>query len=65
MNSQRHILDIIKAEAADGRTVIFSTHSLSEAAYADTIIALACRCVCCAPAEQAIADPAVTALFAA
>lgn len=65
VNSQRHIIDIIKAEAADGRTVIFSTHQLAEAAHADTIIALACRCVCCAPAEMAIADPAVTALFAA
>ena len=62
--SQRQIIEIIKTEAATGRTVIFSTHQLSEAAHADTIIALACRCVCCAPAETAIADPAVVELFA-
>lgn len=62
--SQRQIIEIIKNEAATGRTVIFSTHQLSEAAHADTIIALACRCVCCAPTETAIADPAVVELFA-
>ena len=62
--SQRHILDIIRAEADAGRTVMFSTHQLSEAAHADTIIALACSCVCCAPADTAISDPAVTELFA-
>lgn len=61
--SQRQILDIIRAEAADGRTVVFSTHRLSEAARADTVVALACSCVCCAPAATAMADPAVTELF--
>lgn len=62
--SQRHILDIIRAEAEGGRTVLFSTHQLAEASHADMVIALSCSCVCCAPPADAMVDPVVTALFA-
>lgn len=61
--SQRKILDIISAEAEAGRTVLFSTHHLAEAATADTVVALSCNCVCCAPPTTALEDPAVKKLF--
>jgi zinc/manganese transport system ATP-binding protein len=61
--SQQRILEVIGAEADAGRTVLFSTHHLPDATYADTVVALAGRCVCCAPPRTALHDPAVTALF--
>lgn len=61
--SQQRILDVIRDEADAGRTVLFSTHHLTDAAHADTVVVLACRCVCCAPPGTALNDPEVTALF--
>ncbi len=61
--SQQRILDVIRAEADKGRTVVFSTHHLVDATSADLVIALACDCVCCAPPDNAFADPTVRALF--
>ena len=61
--SQRELLEIIRAEADRGTTVLFATHDLNEAAEADNLIVLACECICCAPPVTALADPAVTALF--
>ena len=61
--SQQRVRDVIRAEADAGRTVLFSTHDLREATHADTVIALACRCVCCAAPAEALRDPSVTALF--
>ena len=61
--SQRQLLEITRAEAARGTTVVIVTHDLDEAAQADNLIVLACECVCCAPPTTALADPAVTALF--
>jgi len=63
--SQQRVLDVIRAEADGGRAVLFSTHHLPDATYADTVVALACRCVCCAPPSAALLDSNVTALFAA
>ena len=61
--SQRQLLEVFRAEADRGTTVIMVTHDLDEAAQADNLIVLACDCVCCAPPVTALADPAVTALF--
>lgn len=63
VTSQQRILDVIREEADRGKTVIFSTHHLSDADIADTVIALACRCVCCAPPASAFEDPNVISLF--
>lgn len=64
VGSQKRILQNIRAEADAGRAVLFSTHHLPDADYADTVVALACTCVCCAPPQTALRDPAVTSLFA-
>ena len=61
--AQEQILDIIRAEADDGRTVLFSTHDLRDARRADVVVALSCTCVCCAPPPVALEDPDVVALF--
>jgi ABC-type Mn2+/Zn2+ transport system ATPase subunit len=61
--SQRHILEVIRTEAESGRTVLFSTHHLPDANHADSVIALACTCICCAPPKAALGDPRVAALF--
>lgn len=61
--SQQRIMEVIRAEADRGRAVLFSTHHLADATHADTVVALACRCVCCAPPATALHDPAVAALF--
>ena len=61
--AQEQILDIIRAEADAGRTVLFSTHDLRHAARADVVVALACTCVCCAPPDVALDSPDVAALF--
>jgi zinc/manganese transport system ATP-binding protein len=61
--SQQRILDAMRDEADAGRTVLFSTHQLDDTDHADTVVALACRCVCCAPPSIALTDPDVTTLF--
>ncbi len=61
--SQRRILEVMRAEADAGRSVLFSTHHLADADHADTVVALAGRCVCCAEPSTALADPEVVALF--
>ena len=61
--NQRRILDIVRGQADQGRTVVFSTHHLPDAAHADLVIALDCSCVCCAGPAEAMDDPAVRALF--
>lgn len=61
--SQQRVLDVIRAQADRGRTVLFSTHHLPDATHADQVIALACECICCAPPDTVFADPGVRALF--
>lgn len=63
--SQEQILEVIEAEADEGRTVLFTTHDLAAAAHADVVVALACSCVCCAPPADALAAPEVVDLFRA
>jgi ABC-type Mn2+/Zn2+ transport system ATPase subunit len=61
--SQRRILDMMRALADQGRTVVFSTHHLPDANHADLVVALACSCVCCATPDTALRDASVRALF--
>lgn len=63
VTSQVLVRDIMRKQADAGTTVLFATHDLSEAAEADFVIVLASECICCAPPIDALADPAVTALF--
>lgn len=63
VQSQRDVLDLMSAERDRGTTVLFATHDLDEAARADNVIVLACDCVCCAPPDAALTNPAVTELF--
>lgn len=57
------ILRAIDDEASEGRAVIYATHDLALAQRADTVIALAQRCLCCAPPDEAFARDDVAALF--
>lgn len=61
--SKRQVLDIMRAEASRGTTVLFATHDLDQADEADNLIVMACECLCCAPPVTALADPKVTELF--
>lgn len=61
--SQQHVLEIIRAEAERGTTVLVATHDLDHADEADNLMVLACECICCAPPKTALSDPAVTELF--
>lgn len=59
--SQERIMDTMRTESDRGRTVVFATHDLDQAARADLVVALSCACLCCAPPAQALADPEVMA----
>lgn len=61
--SQRRVLDVMRELADAGRTVVFSTHHLPDIDCADTVIALSCECVCCAPPAVASQDAAVRMLL--
>lgn len=61
--TQRRLDRVIRDVADSGATVIFSTHSLENAAQSDVVVALACRCLCCAPTAEALRDPLVVGLF--
>ena len=61
--SQQRILEVMRTEADTGRTVLFSTHHMNDVNHADTVVALDLTCVCCAPTETALQDPAVKTLF--
>ena len=57
------IVRAIDDEAREGRAVIYATHDLGLAQRADTVIALAQSCLCCAPPNVAFARDDVAALF--
>lgn len=61
--SQRRILDVLRELADAGRTVVFSTHHLPDVECADTVVALSCECICCAPPGIASQNDAVRSLF--
>jgi iron complex transport system ATP-binding protein len=54
--SADRIRRVIVDERAAGRTVMFSTHDLSEAATADRVILLAGRVVACGPPEEVLVE---------
>jgi ABC-type Mn2+/Zn2+ transport system ATPase subunit len=54
--SQQVILDVIAEERAAGRSVIFTTHSLEEAATCDLVVLLAGRMVVAGPPSLVIDD---------
>jgi ABC-type Mn2+/Zn2+ transport system ATPase subunit len=54
--SADRIRQVISDERAGGRTVLFSTHDLSEAATADRVILLAGRVVACGPPEEVLVE---------
>ena len=62
--TQRRVADVIRSIASSGTTVLMSTHNLDDAVDCDVMVALAGRCLCCAPPEEALSDPAVADLIA-
>ena len=59
------IVEAIDEEANAGRAVVYATHDLALARRADTVVALAQSCLCCAPPAVAFAQPDVAELFRA
>ncbi|MGH1503754.1 MAG: metal ABC transporter ATP-binding protein [Acidimicrobiales bacterium] len=57
------IVEILDEEAAAGRTIVFSTHHRDEAEAADSVVAVAVECLCCATPDEAFARPTVAALL--
>lgn len=54
--SRARILEVMAEERAAGRTVVFSTHDLAEAAGADRVVLLAGRVVAAGPPEQVLTE---------
>lgn len=54
--SRRRILEVMDEERAAGRTVVFSTHDLSEAAAADQVVLLAGRIVACGSPTEVLTE---------
>jgi manganese transport system ATP-binding protein len=54
--SREHIVDAIDAERSAGRTVIMSTHDLSDAARADHVLLVAGRLVASGPPEKVLTE---------
>lgn len=54
--SRRRILEVMDEERAAGRTVVFSTHDLSEAASADQVVLLAGRIVACGSPTEVLTE---------
>lgn len=54
--SRSRILEVIDEERANGATVLFSTHDLSEAAAADAVVLLASRVIAVGPPEQVLSE---------
>ena len=56
ITSRERILEVMAEERAQGRTVVFSTHDLSEAADADQVVLLAGRLVAAGTPEPVLVD---------
>ncbi len=54
--SRERILDVMRAEREQGRTVVFSTHDMSEAAGADLVVLLAGRVVAVGPPSEVLTE---------
>lgn len=63
VNTQRRVAEVVRSVAASGTTVMISTHSLDDAVQCDLMVALAGRCLCCAPPAEALDDPEVAELL--
>lgn len=65
IGTQQQLGDVIRTVADSGTTVVFSTHSLADAAQSDMMVALCCECVCCEPTARALKNPDVVELVTA
>ncbi|MGZ0175435.1 MAG: metal ABC transporter ATP-binding protein [Acidimicrobiales bacterium] len=63
VNTQTRVAEVVRSIAASGTTVMISTHSLDDAVQCDLMVALAGRCLCCAPPAEALDDPEVAELL--
>ena len=63
VNTQSLVAEVVRSVAASGTTVMISTHSLDDAVQCDLMVALAGRCLCCAPPAEALDDPEVAELL--
>jgi iron complex transport system ATP-binding protein len=54
--SRERILEVMQEERSAGRTVVFSTHDLAEAAGADQIVLLAGRVVAAGPPDEVLSE---------
>ena len=63
VNTQSRVAEVVRSVAASGTTVMISTHSLDDAVQCDLMVALAGRCLCCAPPAEALDDPEVAELL--
>ena len=63
LGSQRRILEVVAEERDAGRTVVTSTHDLSEAAHADNLLLLAGRVVACGPAGEVLTSEHLGAAY--
>ena len=63
VNTQTRVAEVVRSVAASGTTVMISTHSLDDAVQCDLMVALAGRCLCCAPPAEALDDPEVAELL--
>jgi ABC-type Mn2+/Zn2+ transport system ATPase subunit len=61
--SRRRVLEVVRREAAGGRTVLLATHDADEVHAADVALVLAGRVVAFGPPDDVLEDPAVVALF--
>ena len=63
VKTQTRVAEVVRSVAASGTTVMISTHSLDDAVQCDLMVALAGRCLCCAPPSEALNDPEVAELL--
>lgn len=54
--SRQRIVEVVQEERSAGRTVVFSTHDLSEAADADVVVLLAARVVAVGPPDAVLTE---------
>ena len=56
VTSRERILEVMVEERAEGRTVVFSTHDLSEAAEADQVVLLAGRLIAAGTPDEVLVE---------
>lgn len=63
--TQQKFGEVVRTVASAGTTVMVATHNLDDARKCDVMVALAGRCLCCAPPDEALDDPEVVELVSA